>query len=79
MGKKKTSAYLSDLVKDECINFDHGNCVIENEPCKMMNSDSDQNQNNSVSCEYLLDCAIPANWNEDDLRAYALWRGENSD
>lgn len=77
MDEKTTSAYIKDLVKNECINFKHGNCLMESEPCKIVHPDHKQNQNDDISCEYLVDCAIPADWDEDDLRAYALWRSEN--
>ena len=67
---------IRTLAHKECCNFIDGKC-IEDRECAVINSRYPTIHDGAVDCDYFLEVVLPADWDLQDLVAYALWYGRD--
>lgn len=50
----KTLSDIRSLLKNECCNYDNGNCIVKDLPCPQLTAES-------VVCKWLADAVLPLN------------------
>lgn len=79
MTNKQILKSIKALARGECANYDHGNCLLTDKRCHLVNHNYESIHDGAIDCDYFLECVLPADWNLNDLVSYALWYDETDD
>ena len=75
MTNKQIFKHIRVLAHEECANCHAGNCALTDERCHIINTNYQSVQDGAIDCDYFLEVVLPADWDLQDLVAYALWYG----
>ena len=75
MTNKQIFKHIRALAHEECANCHAGNCALTDERCHIINTNYQSVQDGAIDCDYFLEVVLPADWDLQDLVAYALWYG----
>lgn len=71
---QRTIDIIIALAKKECLNYKRGKCRLTDKQCLLIDYDRESiRAADDFPCHYVLDCLLPADWDLDDLVAYARW------
>ena len=73
MTTKQILKHIRALAHEECANYHAGNCALTDERCHIINTNYQSVQDGAIDCDYFLEVVLPADWDLQDLVAYALW------
>ena len=76
MNDKKILKSIKALARGECANYQNGFCRETDERCHVINPNYDSVHDGAIDCDYFLESVLPADWELNDLVAYALWYDE---
>ena len=74
MTNKQIFKHIRALAHEECANCHAGNCALTDERCHIINTNYQSVQDGAIDCDYFLEVVLPADWDLQDLVAYALWQ-----
>ena len=79
MTDKQILKSIRALARDECANYKNGFCLETDKRCHLINKNYDTVHDGTIDCDYFLECVLPADWDLNDLVAYALWYDDEDD
>lgn len=79
MTDKQILKSIKTLARGECANYAHGNCLLTDERCHLVNPNYKSIHDGAIDCDYFMECVLPADWDLNDLVSYALWYDEEDE
>lgn len=70
---------IKALARHECANFRDGACLLTDRRCHLISPNYETVHDGAIDCDYFLECVLPADWDLNDLIAYALWYDDENE